>query len=55
MSYSTITYETDDRVAISTLLDSTKTPEFLEFDEVRREKGLRAALDWRDAQFSKYE
>ncbi len=32
-------------VAISTLLDSTKTPEFLEFDEVRREKGLRAALD----------
>ena len=42
-------------VAISTLLDSTKTPEFLEFDTVRREKGLRAALDWRDAQFRRHE
>ncbi len=42
-------------VAIATLSDSTVTPEFAEFDRVRRERGLKAALEWRDAQFRKYE
>jgi len=42
-------------VAIATLSDSTATPEFAEFDRVRREKGFKAALQWRDSQFKKYE
>ena len=42
-------------VAIATLSDSTLTPEFAEFDRVRRERGLKAALEWRDAQFKQYE
>ena len=42
-------------VAIATLSDSTKTPEFAAFDRVRREKGFKAALKWRDDQFNKYE
>ena len=42
-------------VAIATLSDSTLTPEFAEFDRVRRERGLKAALEWRDAQFRQYE
>ena len=42
-------------VAIATLSDSTATPEFVEFDRVRRERGLKAALRWRDDQFKKYE
>ena len=42
-------------VAMATLSDSTVTPEFAEFDRVRRERGLKAALEWRDAQFRKYE
>ena len=42
-------------VAASTMLDSTKTPEFLEFDRIRRTQGFREALKWRSAQFAPYE
>ena len=31
--------------------ETSTSPEQEEFNEVRREKGLRAALDWRDARF----
>ena len=31
--------------------ETSPSPETEEFNEVRREKGLRAALDWRDARF----
>lgn len=33
------------------ILDATPTEEYRAFDAIRREKGLRAALDWRDEQF----
>jgi enoyl-CoA hydratase/carnithine racemase len=42
-------------VAISTLLDSTKTPELQKFDSIRRQDGLKAAIKWRDEQFARYE
>jgi enoyl-CoA hydratase len=31
--------------------DTSRTPEQTEFNRLRAEKGLRAALDWRDARF----
>ena len=31
--------------------DTSRTPEQEEFNQIRAEKGLRAALDWRDARF----
>ena len=31
--------------------ETSSSPEIEEFNEVRREKGLRGALDWRDARF----
>jgi enoyl-CoA hydratase len=31
--------------------DTSRTPEQAEFNRIRAEKGLRAALDWRDARF----
>jgi enoyl-CoA hydratase len=31
--------------------ETTASPEQEEFSNIRREKGLRAALDWRDARF----
>ena len=31
--------------------DTSRTPEQAEFNAIRAEKGLRAALDWRDARF----
>ena len=34
-----------------THFDTSATPEQEEFNAIRREKGLRAALDWRDARF----
>lgn len=37
------------------LLASTDTPEYKEFDQLRREKGVKQALNWRDAQFKRYE
>jgi len=33
------------------MFDTTKTEEQTKFNEIRKEKGLRAALDWRDALF----
>lgn len=33
------------------MFDTTKTAEQTKFNEIRKEKGLRAALDWRDALF----
>lgn len=33
------------------MFDTTKTAEQTQFNEIRKEKGLRAALDWRDALF----
>jgi hypothetical protein len=33
------------------LFDTTKTEEQEAFNQIRKEKGLRAALDWRDARF----
>lgn len=32
--------------------DTTRTPEQEEFNRIRAEKGLRVALDWRDARFN---
>ncbi len=34
-----------------TLFDTTRTEEQETFNQIRKEKGLRAALDWRDARF----
>ncbi len=31
--------------------ETSTSPEIEEFSAVRREKGLRAALDWRDARY----
>ncbi|MEX1107505.1 MAG: enoyl-CoA hydratase/isomerase family protein [Dongiaceae bacterium] len=42
-------------VTACTIMDSIRTPEFIEFDRRRRESGLKAALKWRDEQFSKFE
>ena len=36
---------------LMTHFDISITPEQEEFDSIRQEKGLRAALDWRDARF----
>lgn len=36
---------------LMTLFDTSLTPEKEEFNTIRREKGLRAAMDWRDARF----
>ncbi|WP_407151147.1 enoyl-CoA hydratase/isomerase family protein [Bradyrhizobium sp. ORS 86] len=37
------------------LLLKIDSPEYEEFDLLRREKGVKEALKWRDAQFKKYE
>jgi enoyl-CoA hydratase len=36
-------------------LDAAGTPEFRQFDVLRREQGLKAALVWRDSLFTPYE
>ena len=36
-------------------LDRSNAPEYLMFDRIRREQGLREALEWRKAQFAPYE
>ena len=36
---------------IDTLIESTLTPEKIEFKRIRDEQGLKAALTWRDAKF----
>lgn len=38
-----------------TMLDATSTPEHAEFSAVRRERGVKEALKWRDAQFRMHE
>jgi len=42
-------------VEACTILDATNTPEYAQFDEIRRTKGLAEALRWRDAQFAPFE
>ena len=42
-------------LAACIMLDSTKTPEYLEFDKRRRSEGLGAAIAWRDALFAEFE
>jgi enoyl-CoA hydratase/carnithine racemase len=37
------------------LLDASGTPEFRQFDRLRRERGLKDALAWRDGLFRPYE
>jgi enoyl-CoA hydratase len=37
---------------IDTLIESTVTPEKIEFKRIRGEQGLKAALAWRDAKFA---
>ena len=41
-------------VAACTLMDSFETPEYKQFDDIRVKKGFKAALKWREEQFSKY-
>ena len=36
---------------LMTLFDTSTSPEQEEFNAISEEKGLRAALDWRDARF----
>jgi enoyl-CoA hydratase len=38
-----------------TLFDTSRTEEQEAFNQIRKEKGLRAALDWRDARFKEEE
>lgn len=38
-------------LTFSSLLNSADTPEQREFDRIAAEKGLRAALDWRDSRY----
>lgn len=40
---------------VATILDSARTPEYSRFDEIRRTRGLRAALEWRASQFAPFE
>jgi enoyl-CoA hydratase len=42
-------------IQVTGLLDATPTEEMTTFDAIRRERGLRAALDWRDEQFREVE
>ena len=42
-------------LALVTLFDTSRTDEQEEFNRIRKEKGLRAALDWRDARFKEEE
>lgn len=42
-------------VEVCGILDATETPEYRQFDELRRTKGIQAALAWRRALFSAYE
>jgi hypothetical protein len=36
-------------------LDNSVAPEYLQFDAIRREKGLAEAIRWRDGQFAPFE
>jgi hypothetical protein len=37
------------------IMDATVTPEYQQFNELRKTKGLAAALAWRDEQFARFE
>ena len=39
----------------ATLLNAMETPEYRQFDSIKREQGMKAALAWRRAQFKQYE
>jgi enoyl-CoA hydratase/carnithine racemase len=41
--------------ASAALRNSMDTPEYRQFDEIKREQGMKAALKWRAAQFKPYE
>jgi hypothetical protein len=40
---------------LMTIFDTSTSPEQEEFNAISTEKGLRAALDWRDARFKELE
>jgi enoyl-CoA hydratase/carnithine racemase len=42
-------------IEAATIMDSTLTPEYVEFSNRRRDHGLAAAIKWRDEQFRQYE
>jgi enoyl-CoA hydratase/carnithine racemase len=42
-------------VNAATLLNAMETPEFKQFDTIKREQGMKAALKWRAEQFKQYE
>jgi enoyl-CoA hydratase/carnithine racemase len=42
-------------VNAATLLNAMETPEFTQFDTIKREQGMKAALKWRAEQFKQYE
>ncbi|MBY3165678.1 enoyl-CoA hydratase/isomerase family protein [Rhizobium laguerreae] len=42
-------------VDAATLLNSMETPEYQQFDTIKREQGMKAALKWRAEQFKPYE
>jgi enoyl-CoA hydratase/carnithine racemase len=42
-------------VLACTNMNATETPEFVQFDALRRSEGLKNALAWREAQFKQYE
>lgn len=42
-------------VDAATLLNSMETPEFTQFDAIKRDQGMKAALKWRAEQFRQYE
>jgi len=42
-------------VTMTGLIDASETEEMQTFSRIRREEGLRAALDWRDEQFREIE
>lgn len=42
-------------VDAATLLNSMETPEFRQFDAIKRDQGMKAALKWRAEQFKQYE
>ena len=42
-------------VNAATLLNAMDTPEYRQFDDIKRGEGMKAALKWRAAQFKQYE
>lgn len=42
-------------LAAGVIMDSIETPEFVQFDQIRRGEGLQKALEWRDSLFRQYE